>query len=112
MSPPSENGEPERPSSADSTRSPNSAPSSPKGLTEEQKKANHIASEKKRRNNIREQYDKLAAMTPGMGGQARAEGKVLEAAVKFCHAQKKERERLIHEIESKGGVVDKKWKSY
>ena len=101
----------ERPSSSDSHDSQVNS-KQPVHLSEEQKRANHIASEKKRRNNIREQYDKLASMTPGMEGQARAEGKVLEAAVRFCQEQKKERARLIQEIEKKGGKVDDRFKKY
>ena len=89
------------------------SPGSPKPhLSEEQKKANHIASEKKRRTNIREQYDKLAEMTPGMYGQGRSEGKVLEELVKHGKVLQKEREQLIKEIEAKGGVVEEEFKKY
>jgi hypothetical protein len=81
-------------------------------LSEEQKKANHIASEKKRRTNIREQYDKLAEMTPGMAGQGRSEGKVLEEVVKHGQELQKERKQLIQEIEAKGGVVPEELKKF
>jgi heteromeric Ino2p/Ino4p transcription factor len=88
-----------------------SQPGSPKPhLSEEQKKANHIASEKKRRTNIREQYDKLAEMTPGMEGQGRSEGKVLEEAVKHGRVMKEERRQLIEKIEAKGGTVSQELK--
>ena len=76
------------------------------GLSEEQKKANHIQSEQKRREKIREQYDKLAEMTPGMEGQGRSEGRVLEEAVKYAEILRQEREKLISDIERVGGVVD------
>ena len=81
-------------------------------LSEEQKKANHIASEKKRRTNIREQYDKLADMTPGMEGHGRSEGRVLEEVVKRGRALKEERRQLIREIEARGGIVDDCWKKF
>ncbi|MCJ1332517.1 hypothetical protein MMC10_009210 [Thelotrema lepadinum] len=76
------------------------------GLSEEQKKANHIQSEQKRREKIREQYDKLAELTPGMEGQGRSEGRVLEEAAKYGDILRKEREQLIADIERRGGVVD------
>ncbi|MCJ1448662.1 MAG: hypothetical protein MMC23_009179 [Stictis urceolatum] len=91
----------------------NSDPSSPKPhLSEEQKKANHIASEKKRRTNIREQYDKLAEMTPGMEGQGRSEGKVLEEVVKHGKELLQERKKLVEQIEARGGKVSQDLKQY
>ena len=81
-------------------------------LSEEQKKANHIQSEQKRREKIREQYDKLAELTPGMEGQGRSEGRVLEEAVKFAETLRKEREKLIAEVEMLGGVIDPTLKKY
>jgi len=75
-------------------------------LSEQQKKANHIASEKKRRHNIREQYDRLADMVPGMSGQGRSEGRVLEEVAKLGRELTKERQRLVKEIERRGGKVD------
>lgn len=62
-------------------------PSTPSGanaadkprLTEEEKKINHIASEQKRRQAIREGFDQLASLTPGMEGQGRSEALVLQA---------------------------------
>jgi hypothetical protein len=90
-----------------------SNPQSPKPhLSEEQKKANHIASEKKRRTNIREQYDKLAEMTPGMEGQGRSEGRVLEEVVKHGKNLQQEREQLIEEIEKRGGAVGDEMKKF
>ncbi|KAG9714418.1 hypothetical protein KCU73_g16218, partial [Aureobasidium melanogenum] len=40
-------------------------------LTEQEKKNNHIASEQKRRQAIREGFDRLAEIVPGMSGQGR-----------------------------------------
>lgn len=76
-------------------------------LTEQEKKTNHIASEQKRRAAIREQFDRLATMTPGMAGQGRSEGKVLEEMLKYAHDQMDHRERLIKEVEASGGTVTK-----
>ena len=45
-------------------------------------------------------------MTPGMEGQGRSEGKVLEEMLKFANAQLREREQLIKAIEEMGGVVE------
>ena len=81
-------------------------------LTEEQRKANHISSEQKRREKIREQYDKLAGLTPGMEGQGRSEGRVLEQAVKHAVRLKEERATLIQNIEAKGGIVPPDLKDY
>lgn len=81
-------------------------------LSEEQKKANHIYSEQKRREKIREQYDKLAELTPGMEGHGRSEGRVLEEAVKFAQGLKEERARLIEAIEARGGIVPPELKNY
>ena len=81
-------------------------------LSEEQKKANHIQSEQKRREKIREQYDKLAELTPGMEGQGRSEGRVLEEAVKYAEALRSERDQLIADIERRGGAVDPQLKKY
>lgn len=75
-------------------------------LTEQEKKTNHIASEQKRRAAIREGFDRLAELTPGMEGQGRSEGLVLSKVVEFAREQLEERERLIREVEARGGVVD------
>jgi len=46
-------------------------------LTEQEKKNNHIASEQKRRNAIRDGFDRLTELIPGCEGQGRSEGMVL-----------------------------------
>jgi septum formation protein len=94
---------PQSRSSSHSNKSP--SPERPR-LTEAEKKTNHIASEQKRRAAIREQFDRIAKMTPGMEGQGRSEGKVLEEMLKFANAQLREREQLIKAIEEMGGVVE------
>ena len=101
-------GEPEEAQESESGRAARTKPM----LTEEQKKANHIQSEQRRREKIREQYDKLADLTPGMAGQGRSEGKVLEEVVKMAAGLISERERLIREVEARGGIVDQELKDW
>lgn len=47
-------------------------------LTEQEKKNNHIASEQKRRLAIREGFDRLTEIVPGLEGQGRSESIVLK----------------------------------
>lgn len=71
-------------------------------LTEAQKKENHIRSEQKRREAIREGFDKLASLVPGMEGQGRSEAVVLDAAIKHIREQIVEREKLVETAKEKG----------
>ncbi|PHH67315.1 hypothetical protein CDD81_78 [Ophiocordyceps australis] len=75
-------------------------------LTEEEKKQNHIASEQKRRQAIREGFDRLTELVPGLEGQGRSEGLVLKRTVEFMRLQLDERRALIERIEKAGGHVD------
>jgi heteromeric Ino2p/Ino4p transcription factor len=75
-------------------------------LSEQEKKNNHIASEQKRRAAIREGFDRLTELVPGLEGQGRSESIVLKKTVDFMHLQLRERQELIAEIESRGGRVD------
>ncbi|KAJ9492207.1 hypothetical protein VN97_g1061 [Penicillium thymicola] len=75
-------------------------------LTDQEKKSNHIASEQKRRAAIREGFDRLTELVPGLEGQGRSESIVLQKTVDFIHVKLQERHDLIAEIESKGGRVD------
>lgn len=75
-------------------------------LTDQEKKNNHIASEQKRRAAIREGFDRLTELVPGLEGQGRSESIVLQKTVEFIHMKLREREDLIAEIEHKGGRVD------
>ncbi|KAL8400701.1 hypothetical protein RB594_000919 [Gaeumannomyces avenae] len=75
-------------------------------LTEEEKKQNHIASEQKRRQAIREGFDRLTELVPGLEGQGRSEGIVLKRTVDFMRDQLEERRRLVQAIEERGGHVD------
>lgn len=75
-------------------------------LTEQEKKNNHIASEQKRRAAIREGFDRLTELVPGLEGQGRSESIVLKKTVDFIHLQLQERHQLIAEIERRGGRID------
>ncbi|KAL4880990.1 hypothetical protein BJY04DRAFT_190562 [Aspergillus karnatakaensis] len=74
-------------------------------LTEQEKKNNHIASEQKRRAAIREGFDRLTELVPGLEGQGRSESIVLKKTVDFIQLQIQERKELIAEIERRGGRV-------
>ncbi|PTB68180.1 hypothetical protein BBK36DRAFT_1157854 [Trichoderma citrinoviride] len=79
-------------------------------LTEEEKKQNHIASEQKRRQAIREGFDRLTELVPGLEGQGRSEGLVLKRTVDYMRDQIVQRQALIERIEQAGGNVDPKYK--
>jgi hypothetical protein len=79
-------------------------------LTEEEKKQNHIASEQKRRQAIREGFDRLTELVPGLEGQGRSEGLVLKRTVDFMREKIEERRVIVEQIEKAGGVVDEKLK--
>ncbi|KAL2291037.1 hypothetical protein FJTKL_13737 [Diaporthe vaccinii] len=80
-------------------------------LTEEQKRQNHISSEQKRRQAIRDGFDKMASIVPGLEGQGRSEGHVLNVSVQFILEQVQERRRLVEQIEARGGVVSDELKA-
>jgi hypothetical protein len=69
------------------SQSPTNAADRPR-LTEAQKKENHIRSEQKRREAIREGFDRLASIVPGMEGQGRSEAVVLDATVKYLRGHR------------------------
>jgi heteromeric Ino2p/Ino4p transcription factor len=71
-------------------------------LTEAQKKENHIRSEQKRREAIRDGFDRLASIVPGMEGQGRSEAVVLEATLQHMREKINERERLIEDAKARG----------
>ncbi|KAM0720528.1 hypothetical protein Q7P37_004664 [Cladosporium fusiforme] len=50
-------------------------------LTDAEKKQNHIISEQKRRQAIRQGFDRLASLVPGMEGMGRSEAQVLGKGV-------------------------------
>jgi heteromeric Ino2p/Ino4p transcription factor len=76
-------------------------------LTEQEKKQNHIQSEQKRRQAIREGFDDLAALVPGCKGQGRSEATVLFGAVDHISSMLAERHRLMARVSERGGNVDR-----
>lgn len=80
-------------------------------LTEQEKKSNHIASEQKRRAAIREGFDRLTELVPGLAGQGRSEGMVLRKTVDHIRVKLQERKDLIAEVEQRGGKVDDRVRS-
>jgi heteromeric Ino2p/Ino4p transcription factor len=66
-------------------------------LTEQEKKNNHIASEQKRRQAIRDGFDRLANITPGMTGQGRSENLVLQSTLDFMKKQLDEYNAMMAE---------------
>ncbi|PNH49327.1 hypothetical protein VD0003_g7808 [Verticillium dahliae] len=75
-------------------------------LTEAEKKQNHIASEQKRRQAIREGFDRLTELVPGLEGQGRSEGLVLQRTVRYMREQLEARRALVRKVEAAGGTVD------
>lgn len=71
-------------------------------LTTEQKKANHIESERKRRVAIRDGFEKLSNIVPDSQGQARSEGVVLGNTVKHIHNLQAKKEDLRKQSAKKG----------
>jgi heteromeric Ino2p/Ino4p transcription factor len=71
-------------------------------LTEQEKKNNHIASEQKRRQAIRDGFDRLATLVPGMEGQGRSESLVLHGSIDKIKAEKEIYLQLIAQAKSEG----------
>lgn len=63
-------------------------------LTENEKKANHIASEQKRRQNIRTGYDQLIQIVPTLTPSQRSEALILQKTVEYIKYLIMEREIL------------------
>lgn len=91
-----------------------SSPASPNGtphksrLTNEQKKKNHIESEKKRRDAIRAGFDKLADIVPKMTGQGRSEAVVLQhtvAYMKYLLARREVLDKLAAEVRPLSPII-------
>jgi heteromeric Ino2p/Ino4p transcription factor len=71
-------------------------------LTEQEKKNNHIASEQKRRQAIREGFDRLASLVPGYEGQGRSESLVLSAALQHMEDHLKQYHDFVDEAKRRG----------
>lgn len=78
----------------------------PSRLTEAQKRSNHVRSEKKRRAGIRDSFDRIAEIVPGLEGQGRSEPVVLKKTLDFIETILEERQQLVEEIERRGGQVE------
>ncbi|RPB04504.1 hypothetical protein L873DRAFT_1799411 [Choiromyces venosus 120613-1] len=74
-------------------------------LSEQEKKNNHIASEQKRRMAIREGFDRLTEIVPGLEGQGRSESIVLKKSVDHMRDVLNERQELIRRIKALGGEI-------
>ncbi|TKA33252.1 hypothetical protein B0A50_00805 [Salinomyces thailandicus] len=74
-------------------------------LTDAQKKKNHILSEKKRRDAIRLEFDRLADLVPGMEGQGRSEALLLSATVDFIRHQN-DRTKELKEVAKERGFSE------
>ncbi|PTB37518.1 hypothetical protein M441DRAFT_29883 [Trichoderma asperellum CBS 433.97] len=64
----------------------------------------------KRRQAIREGFDRLTELVPGLQGQGRSEGLVLKRTVDYMREQLVQRQALIDRVEQAGGDVDPKFK--
>ncbi|KAI8933860.1 hypothetical protein NX059_009558 [Plenodomus lindquistii] len=84
------------------SQSPSASAADRPRLSDAQKKENHIRSEQKRREAIREGFDRLAAIVPGMEGQGRSEAVVLEATIKYMREKIVERQDMIASAREKG----------
>jgi hypothetical protein len=62
--------------------------------------------EQKRRQAIREGFDRLTELVPGLEGQGRSESVVLKKTVDYMREQLSERRRLVQQIEELGGQVE------
>ena len=80
------------------------APGEHTTLSAAEKKANHIQSEHKRRQVIRDAFDELTTIVPGLGrAQSKSEAIVLRRTVDYIKEQTDEKARLLKEIEKLGG---------
>ncbi|KAJ2717019.1 Transcription factor [Coemansia spiralis] len=71
-------------------------------LTEEEKKVNHIASEQKRRQNIRTGYDQLIQIVPTLTPSQRSEALILQKTVEYIKYLLMEREILEGQLTDVG----------
>ncbi|KAJ2310298.1 Transcription factor [Coemansia sp. RSA 2704] len=71
-------------------------------LTENEKKANHIASEQKRRQNIRVGYDQLIQIVPTLTPSQRSEALILQKTVEYIRYLLMEREILEGQVKEAG----------
>lgn len=68
--------------------------------------------EQKRRQGIRQGFDRLCEVVPGLQGQGRSEGHVLNETVRQALALIEERKRLVKELEDRGIDVPEQLKAW
>ena len=68
--------------------------------------------EHKRRQNIRDGFDRLCEIVPGLEGQGRSEGLVLKQTIAYMREQIRERREMIEQLEAAGETVDPKLKEW
>ncbi|KAJ2608045.1 Transcription factor [Coemansia sp. RSA 1365] len=69
-------------------------------LTDSEKKANHIVSEQKRRQNIRTGYDQLIQIVPTLTPSQRSEALILQKTVEYIKYLLMEREILEGQVKN------------
>ncbi|KAK9459621.1 uncharacterized protein V1516DRAFT_687355 [Lipomyces oligophaga] len=75
-------------------------------LTAEEKKANHIASEQKRRQAIRDGFDKLTDIVPGLTkSQGRSEAIVLQKTLEYLKQELQRNQQLTQQVQDLGGQI-------
>ncbi|KAM9930510.1 hypothetical protein OXX59_000451 [Metschnikowia pulcherrima] len=72
-------------------------------LTEGEKKAHHIASEQKRRENIRMEFDRIVNLTPDLTSQeSRSELNILTKSADYIESLKEENAVLVEKCRERG----------
>lgn len=80
-------------------------------LSEDQKKKHHIESEHKRRQAIRDAFDKLVDVVPGLvPADSRSEALILTKSADYLTVLFKQHEELIQKIENQNIQIDKNLK--
>ncbi len=80
-------------------------------LTDQEKKANHIRSERKRRDNVRAGMIKLSHMIPGAHELFKSEIKMVDAYTKYVEQLLVERQAMVQRLEDKGSFVEEHLKN-
>ncbi|RPA72519.1 hypothetical protein BJ508DRAFT_200847, partial [Ascobolus immersus RN42] len=89
-----------------SSQNPGSKPAERPRLSESEKKSNHIASEQKRRMAIREGFDRLTELVPGLEGMGRSESVVLQKTVEYIRKNLEEEQELRRRVRELGISVE------
>ncbi|ORX78650.1 hypothetical protein K493DRAFT_308665 [Basidiobolus meristosporus CBS 931.73] len=69
-------------------------------LTEKEKRANHIASEQKRRQNIRVGFERLVEIVPTLSHSHRSESVILQKSVEYIHQLLNTRQQLKQRVQN------------